>query len=143
MIPSWEAPSTLITPGPTLNFMTGGASDDFYLDPLECDYTIDTRLETQDAPRSAGVIKFPTLLGAGHLKLVGRLKPVTDTAAARDSMARSMRAAALALSGGIATGTYVCSEGSLEVQLEMWPSIRGGFRKTFVLVLIAADPMFS
>lgn len=142
MNPSWEEPSTLTTPGPTLNFMTGGAGDDFYLDPNESAYTIDARVEQQDAPRSHGVIKFPTLLGAGHLRLAGRLKPVTDTAAARNSMALQLEAAALALAG-VGVGTYTCNRGSLSVQLEMWPVVTGGFRKSFVIVLIAANPLWA
>lgn len=139
---SWSGAATLSTPGPDLSFNTGGAGDDFYLDPNECSYTIDTRVEAQDAPRTHGAIVFPTLLGAGHLRLAGRLKPVTDTAAARDAMALTLEAAALALSNG-GVGTFTSSRGSLSVSLEMWPAITGGLRKSFVIVLIAAVPTWS
>ena len=140
MIPSWSGAATLTTPGPDLSFNTGGASDDLYLDPDQCDYQVDTRVEAQDAPRAHGSIKFPTLFGAGHLKLAGRLKPVTDTAAARDAMAASLYAAGIALSNG-GLGTFSCPHGTYTVELEMFPVVTGGFRKSFVIVLFAANPL--
>lgn len=135
----WSDPSSLVTPGPDLSFNTGGASDDFYLDPLECDWFVDLRLEVQDAPRAHGVIVFPPLMGAGHLKLSGRLKPVTDTPAARNAMAQTLEAAAIALSGPT-PGSFVHPRGTLVVTLEEWPRTPGGLRKSFTIGLLAANP---
>lgn len=139
---SWSNPGTLSTPGPSLSFNTGGIGDDNYLDPEQCDWTVDVRLETQPAPRTAGVIAFPPLRGAGHLKLAGRLKPATDTADARDAMQAVMEAAAVALETGPGTFT-LAGRGSLTVTLETYPVFSGGFRKSFVWVLLAVTPTWS
>lgn len=139
---AWESGATLSTPGPDISFMTGGAGDDFYVDAEQSGWTVDVRLETQDAPRQHGSIVFPPLLGAGHLKIAGLLKPATDTAAARDAMALTLEAAALALAGGT-LGTFTCSRGSIGVTLEMFPAVTGAFRRSFVIVLLAPDPTWS
>lgn len=138
---AWESGATLVTPGPDISFMAA-AGDNFYVDPNESSWTVDVRLETQDAARQHGVVAFPPLLGAGHLRISGLLKPATDTAAARDSMAQTLEAAALALTGGT-LGTFTCSRGSVGVTLEMWPVITGGFRKTYVIVLLAPNPTWA
>lgn len=139
---AWEDGATLSTPGPDISFMTGGVGDDYYVDADQSSYTVDVRLEAQDAPRTHGQVVFPPLLGAGHLRIAGRLKPATDTAAARDAMAVQLEAAALALTGGT-LGTFTCSRGSLGVTLEMWPAITGAFRRSFVIVLLAPTPTWS
>lgn len=135
----WSEASTLATAGPDLSFNTGGVGDDFYLDPEQCSWTPDVRLEVEDAPRTDGAIIFPPLKGAGHLRLGGRLKPSTDDASSRDAMAATMRAAADALMGADGTFTHP-TRGSLTVRLEVYPQFTGAFRKDFVIVLIAADP---
>lgn len=139
---SWESGATLSTPGPSLSFMTGGVSDDFYVDAEASDWQVDVRLERQDTPRAHGQVVFPPRKGAGHLKIVGRLRPVTDTAAARNAMALTMEAAADALMGDT-LGTFTCERGSIGVTLEMYPVIVGGFRKTFTIVLLAPDPTWT
>lgn len=135
-----DAGQTLTTPGPDISFNTGGASDDYFLVPDECSWTPDLRVEAEDAPRTHGSIVWPVLKGAGHLRLGGRLKPVTDTATARDAMAYALEAACDSLLNGN-TGTYSHpARGALTVTCEVYPGFGGPFRKTFVLVLIAADP---
>lgn len=130
---------TLATPGPDLTF-NATSGDNYWLDPEQCDWVPDVRITVDDAPRQHGAIIFPPLLGAGHLRLGGRLKPATDTAAARDSMAATMRAAALALMGG-GTGTFTHpTRGAVAVVTEVFPIFPGNFRKSFQLVLITGDP---
>lgn len=134
----WSEEQTLTTAGPDLTF-NAASGDLWFLDPAQCAWTPDVRLTVDDAPRSPGAIIFPPLKGAGHLRLGGRLLPATDTAAGRDTMAATMRAAADALMG--ADGTYTHPDrGSLTVRLEVYPGFGGAFRKEFVIVLIAADP---
>ena len=139
---TWELGATLTTPGPDLSFMTGGVGDDYYVNAAESGFTTDVRVETTDAPRAHGVIMWPPKKGAAHLRIVGQLKPATDTAAARDNMAVIMEAAADALMGDT-LGTFTCSRGSIGVSLEMYPVFTGAFRRTFVIVLLAPDPTWS
>ena len=135
----WSEAATLVTPGPDLSFNTGGAADDFYLDPEQCSWFVDLRVETQDAPRTHGAIIFPPLMGAGHLVLAGRLKPVTDTPAARNAMALALEAAAIAMCGPTPS-SFVHPRGTLSVTLESWPRVTGVFRKSFTIGLVAANP---
>lgn len=139
---TWEDGATLSTPGPTLSFMTGGVGDDYYVDAGSSGYVVDVRLETQDAPRDHGAIVFPPKKGAGHLRIVGRLKPATDTAPARDAMAVLMEAAADSLMGAT-LGTFTCSRGSLAVTLEMYPVFPGALRRSFEIVLLAPNPAWT
>ena len=135
----WTEPQSLITGAGTASFNTNGVGDDLVLDPNMCGWTVDVRLAKDDTPRDHGSLVWPRKRGAGHLRLGGRFKPSTDTAAARDAQIATFEAICEYLFDNTGTYSQPSGRGTLTVGLEVYPAISGGFRKWFELVLIAPD----
>lgn len=148
----WNAPATLTTPGGTVTF--NAATGDTYLhDPGSCQGLdmAEVRAPIDNAPQTDGGLVHNFFLGPRHVTLGGELLVRTGTTEASTATARNVLEAALTaacLSIIRADGTYSWTPtgGALHtitVRCDIPVNYPGGFLKTYLFGLVAADPTIA
>lgn len=133
----WNSPSTLA--GLTFNAMSGTT----YWNDAEACSGIDManlRVITAPRPRTHGIVKFPTLKEAFHIKLAGTILIPSGNLAQRNTLIASMKSALDTLAtGGPGTLTFApqgVSALSFSVDLEVPLVISGGLIKRYEFGLL-------
>jgi hypothetical protein len=137
---------TLVTPGGTVLFNSG--ADQFYLSNIEGLDGAPIRAPIDNRPQAHGGLVHRFLLGPRHITFDGVLH-ITSTGteagylAARNTLVTNLQNALNSIYAADGTLSWTPSGGSqrnLRVRHDEALQIRGGWQKSFVFGLVAADP---
>ena len=147
MVEEWSCAHELVTPAGTITFNHATAST-YAHDPGRCVYTKSTRGDIDDAPLTPGALLHTRVPGAAFLTLVGTflvrgVSAEADAAEARTDLIVALEAALVAIEN--TDGTYSWTptgktQRSLTVRSDGVLQAPGGWQKTYLFGLIAADP---
>jgi hypothetical protein len=137
---------TLTTPGGTITF-NSGSGDEYVLNPEQCSGLDQAPLRTpsDDRPQTDGALVFNRKRKARFPVLAGILLNRTGTATARNTMENNLRTALESIEGANGTLAWTPTGGSarsLTVRSEIPLECPGGFVKSFMFGLIAANPVW-